>query len=55
MGKRKEQASVPVLIGILEKNEAVSSKLLMTSLSSITGKNFYSRNEWLNWYKLNSK
>lgn len=55
LGKRKEQASVPVLIGILEKNEAVSSKLLMTSLSSITGKNFYSRNEWLNWYKLNSK
>ncbi len=55
LGKRKDQNSVPVLIGILEKNSAVSSKLLIASLSSITGKNFYSRNEWLNWYKLNSK
>ncbi|WP_036096215.1 HEAT repeat domain-containing protein [Leptospira weilii] len=55
LGKRKDPTSVPVLIGILEENRAVSSKLLMASLSSITGKNFYSRNEWLNWYKLNSK
>ncbi|EMF83025.1 hypothetical protein LEP1GSC188_2168 [Leptospira weilii serovar Topaz str. LT2116] len=43
------------MIGILDEDGAVNSKLLMTSLSSITGKNFYSRNEWLNWYKLNSK
>lgn len=55
LGKRREQASIPVLIGILDEDGAVNSKLLMTSLSSITGKNFYSRNEWLNWYKLNSK
>ncbi|RHX87691.1 hypothetical protein DLM78_01460 [Leptospira stimsonii] len=55
LGKRKDPASLPVLIQILEENQASSSKLLMSSLSSITGKNFYSRNEWLNWYKLNSK
>lgn len=55
LGKRKDQASVHLLIRILEGNRAESSKLLMASLASITGKNFYSRNEWLNWYKLNSK
>ncbi|XDD50326.1 HEAT repeat domain-containing protein [Leptospira sp. WS92.C1] len=55
LGKRKEQASIPILIRILEEDRAASSKLLIASLSSITGKNFYSRNEWLNWYKLNSK
>ncbi|PJZ61123.1 hypothetical protein CH376_14795 [Leptospira adleri] len=55
LGKRKDKASIPVLMQILEENQASSSKLLMASLSSITGKNFYSRNEWLNWYKLNAK
>lgn len=55
LGERKERDSVPVLIKILDENEEVSFKLLMFSLSSITGKNFHSRNEWLNWYKLNSK
>ncbi|PJZ56462.1 HEAT repeat domain-containing protein [Leptospira barantonii] len=55
LGKRKDKASVSILIRILEGNRAESSKLLMASLASITGKNFYSRNEWLNWYKLNSK
>ncbi|TGN00820.1 HEAT repeat domain-containing protein [Leptospira yasudae] len=55
LGKRKDKASLPVLMKILDENRAASSKLLMSSLASITGKNFYSRNEWLNWYKLNSK
>ncbi|TGK28083.1 HEAT repeat domain-containing protein [Leptospira gomenensis] len=55
LGKRKERSSIPLLIRILEEDRAASAKLLMSSLSSITGKNFYSRNEWLNWYKLNSK
>ncbi|EMO07279.1 HEAT repeat protein [Leptospira interrogans serovar Icterohaemorrhagiae str. Verdun HP] len=55
LGERKERASIPVLMKILHENEEVSFKLLMLSLSSITGKNFHSRNEWLNWYKLNFK
>ncbi|MCB1193378.1 MAG: HEAT repeat domain-containing protein [Leptospiraceae bacterium] len=53
LGKRKDKKSVPVLIDALNLDILESRKLIYQALSTITGKSFYTKNEWLEWYKDN--
>lgn len=49
--QRKDKANIPTLIQILETNknsETLSSAGL--ALKAISGENFSSKNEWINWY-----
>ena len=49
--QRKDKANIPTLIKVIETNqnsETISSASL--ALKAITGENFSSKNEWLNWY-----
>ncbi|EQA34984.1 HEAT repeat protein [Leptospira inadai serovar Lyme str. 10] len=52
LGARKDAKSIPVLISLLEDNETPRNRKMVTAaLRSITGEKFFSKNEWLNWYK----
>nr|WP_039948640.1 HEAT repeat domain-containing protein [Leptospira fainei] len=52
LGARKDPKSIPVLISLLEDNETPRNRKMVTAaLRAITGEKFFSKNEWLNWYK----
>lgn len=54
LGAKKDPASVPVLIKLLkEDSRSRNRKLLISSLKSVTGLKYASKNEWINWYTLN--
>ncbi|TGK43494.1 HEAT repeat domain-containing protein [Leptospira andrefontaineae] len=54
LGAKKDPASVPVLIRLLqEDSRSRNRKLLISALKSVTGLKFASKNEWINWYILN--
>ncbi|WP_243393193.1 HEAT repeat domain-containing protein [Leptospira perolatii] len=52
LGARKERESLEVLIKLLDDEKGPRNRKLITAaLRSITGKRFFSKNEWMNWYK----
>ncbi|MGJ4746805.1 HEAT repeat domain-containing protein [Leptospira sp. SA-E8] len=54
LGAKKDPASVPVLIKLLQENSTSRNrKLIISALKSVTGLKFASKNEWVNWYILN--
>ncbi|GBF38724.1 PBS lyase HEAT-like repeat protein [Leptospira johnsonii] len=54
LGAKKDPASVPVLIRLLQENSTSRNrKLIVSALKSVTGLKFASKNEWVNWYILN--
>ncbi|PJZ76926.1 HEAT repeat domain-containing protein [Leptospira neocaledonica] len=54
LGAKKDPASVPTLIKLLQENTpSRNRKLIISALKSITGLKFTSKNEWVNWYILN--
>lgn len=54
LGAKKDPASVPVLIKLLqEDSRSRNRKLLISALKSVTGLKFATKNEWINWYILN--
>ncbi len=54
LGAKKDPASVPVLIKLLQEDSTSRNrKLLISALKSVTGLKFISKNEWINWYTLN--
>ncbi|TGL59245.1 HEAT repeat domain-containing protein [Leptospira sarikeiensis] len=57
LGARKDPAGIPVLIELLqEEDTGRNRKLIISSLKSITGLKYSSKNEWINWNTLrNSK
>ncbi|MFB5737768.1 HEAT repeat domain-containing protein [Leptospira wolffii] len=57
LSARKDRASVPLLIRLLqEENPSRNRKLILSALKSVTGLKYSSKNEWINWYTLsNSK
>ncbi|HMV42557.1 MAG TPA: HEAT repeat domain-containing protein [Leptospiraceae bacterium] len=49
--QRKDKENIPVLIKILEENKgADTASFAQLALRGITGENFSSRNEWINWF-----
>ncbi|TGM10820.1 HEAT repeat domain-containing protein [Leptospira selangorensis] len=54
LGAKKDPASVPVLIKLLQENSTSRNrKLIVSALRSVTGLKFASKNEWVNWYIVN--
>ena len=51
LGRRKEAASVPALIAILENGPGELHRSLFLALSQTTGQRLTTRNAWLNWYR----
>ncbi|MBP7284715.1 MAG: HEAT repeat domain-containing protein, partial [Leptospiraceae bacterium] len=49
--QRKDKANVHVLIQILEANKSSEiNSSAQLALKAISGENFSSKNEWINWY-----
>ncbi|PKA16852.1 hypothetical protein CH363_05500 [Leptospira haakeii] len=54
LGAKKDSASVPILIRLLqEDSRSRNRKLIISALKSVTGLKFASKNEWVNWYIVN--
>lgn len=51
LGRRKEAASIPALVSILEDAPGELHRSLFLSLAQTTGERFATRNAWLNWYR----
>ena len=50
LAKRKDPASIPVLIELVKSGPAETIKATYVALAAITGKRYTTRNEWINWF-----
>ena len=53
IGHRRDKESIPFLIDILKENDPNKSRVTVSALTNITGKHFFSPQEWLKWYDEN--
>nr|WP_246050476.1 HEAT repeat domain-containing protein [Leptospira langatensis] len=53
---KKDPESIPTLISLLEDEKVQRNrKLVVSALRSITGLKYSSKNEWINWFRLETK
>jgi HEAT repeat protein len=55
IGLRKQKQSIPFLIDILKEKDSPKKRIASAALNNLTGKHFFSSQEWIMWYESEGK
>jgi HEAT repeat protein len=55
IGLRKQKESIPFLIEILKEKDSQKKRITNAALTNLTGKHFFSSQEWITWYESEGK
>jgi HEAT repeat protein len=55
IGLRKQKQSIPFLIDILKEKDSPKKRITSAALTNLTGKHFFSSQDWIRWYENEGK